>query len=922
MSFKAAHRKLFVRFDEKSICENSKADCTCGRSYHINEKPTKCYFYKKKPVEKGKSGFKSDGRGVKKIKALKHGSSDNLDKARGDGFSMRIDGKLVEEFELAEAEFEFHLKVCLSILEANKARIKTSYANFFNIEPTVLPSIRALLADFNILRDLCELFDGIVAADFGEVLDEYDELSKQIGAYRETHKLAVSDDEESCRPRRKISKEQISRRNTDYLNSGRSHVVESRATRQQSEKSRYAIPASDIFVSRLFMEDFEPAAVEQFYHGQFIYGEFVQEAIAPRPADDEPERVVPLTYRDKNYYYLKKAAVKKKKIKKEAKAIIVDDSLNAGKKKKKKKKGKKQPDNESCVSVVSDAEALSHNKDVSQSRAASSFNLIPNIKHDISCGILEIKVSRGAEQMNPVLQVSKKPDAPRLIIEDVAAVEVNNTKPITDNGVDSRADSMPQPTGRNASMDDGHRTQHEKSFSAKPPVRHPNINVERFSRRLLRDRSEGNIASLDNKRSFTLTSDYNHSVDPLKRYSDYSNTNNHSLIRESSAAKSNHIIHHKRREKTRKKNNRTIEKKLKKQEASIERRFNKITERKARHIAGLLPAGMERASRRESEDRLTVSDARHEFMERVAGMLEVAADREAEPQIFQALNKSLQEELEWIREEKHHVVCERYSAGSAVNNIVCRRSERSAAGLGDLQEEFLEMIRREKLDGAELADDVVAPTKQTAEGSEQPNKADKKKKKKKKKKTKQAEEQQPAAPKLDKTLAPLRETVGSQTGLIRSLPSKKVRTIARQDFAFDINSDAEEKNEFTRMFEILESQTKRVLGSDLDKKFNCVVEGELSSAGEEQADDGGAEAARGGWQELDAVRGEEAGRRAQRRAHQAHQEVQVQEEQADGEDARGGLSRTSRKTLRATRRRASPDSASWSPNRSSCRVKS
>ena len=187
--------------------------------YHINEKPHKCYFYKKKPGDKGKNVYKAvDNKAVKKIKALKNASADNLDKLKGNGYEMKISGKLIEDFELGIQEFEFHLKVGLSILESNKNRIKTNYANYFNTEVSVLPSIRDLLRDFGILKDLCELFESILKADFNEVLDEFEEIDKLIGTYKENNRLIISDDEKESHKPKKIDKETISMRNTNFIN--------------------------------------------------------------------------------------------------------------------------------------------------------------------------------------------------------------------------------------------------------------------------------------------------------------------------------------------------------------------------------------------------------------------------------------------------------------------------------------------------------------------------------------------------------------------------------------------------------------------------------------------------------------------------------------------------------------------------------
>lgn len=796
-----------------------------------------------------------DTKAVKKIKTLKNNSNDNLERNKGDGYVVKIAGKVIEDFELNDQELEFHFKVALSILESSKNRLKTNYANYFNMEYSVLPNIHMLLKDFGILKDLCELFESIAKADFNDVMDEFDEIYKQIGVYREGNKLMISDDELENRKAKEFTKDDISKRNADFLNkpSQKSYKTNNRGlVKQSSDNHSYYISPSDIFKDYFFFEDFDDTITDQFYRGRYIYKEFIAEEIRKRAAEQEVDKVVNLTYRDRNYYYLKKVAVKKKKIKKEVKAIIVNESINAAKKKKKKKSKKKKPDaqeNGSETSIISDIENPVDNQKITESKAATNLNIIPNIKNDINCGILEIKITK--MPIIPISRISvshfqKDTDNSNAVIGEKlinGIVDKDQEKAETKNDIISKENihdiKIPTPV-EDALANDQCLTHHEKSFSAKPPIRKSQINLIRAAQRKLRDRSEGNIISDDNKRSFTLNSDYNPSTDIIKRYSDYSNTNNHSLIREISIQKSNHIIHHKRREKTRKKNNRTIEKKLKNKEMSIERRFNKLTERKARCLAlGDIGDVPDLVIRKDSEDRLTVSDARHEFMERVAGILEVAVDPENDNKIFQVMNKSLQEEFEWIREEKNHIVKERRSI---VSNRLSANHESDFLFKGfnngksvDFQEEFLEMIKREKLNDNNIDKDIKVPTEKNGVNNQLPEKANKKKKKKKKKKTKQVEESIPVLEKQNDFIVPLKEPVNLQTSLDKNLPLKQIRdSINKQGLAFDIIADVDEKNEFIKMFEILESQTKRGLGPDMDKKLHSVVEGDLKSAREKQ----------------------------------------------------------------------------------------
>lgn len=852
LSYKSQHKKITVRFDEKTICENTAQDCTCGRVYHINEKPNKCYFYKKKPMERSKNVYKGqDNKGIKKIKTLKNNSTDNLDKIKGESYVVKIGGKVIEDFELNEQEFEFHLKVGLSILESNKNRIKTNYANYFNIDTTVLPSIYLLLKDFGILKDLCELFESIAKADFNEVLDEFDEINKQIDGYRESNKLVILDDEAASVRIKKFNRKEVGKKNLEFLNKGKEVVAkpEVRPPRQMLDSQRAMPQHRATFKNYVFMDDFEDTVIEQFYRGQYLFHEFISGEVPKYSNEEDADKFVNLIYRDKNYFYLKKIAVKKKKIKKEVKAIMIDESISAVKKKKKKKAKKKAVQaqkNESDGSVDIGDEILTHNIKAEGSEPSSGLNLIPNIKNYINCGVLEIEKKPEAAKVNPitaVVQVNKQNDVPEVKGQaDKVSLEFNNNKKAK-KAIESKDEIIQEIRVPSQIEEVIERelclTHHNKSFSAKPPVRSTKINLSRIAHRKLRDRSEGNIISDDNRRSFTLNSDFNASMDINKRYSDYSNTNNHSLIREMSMEKSNHIIHHKRREKTRKKNNRTIEKKLKNKEMSIERRFNKLTERKSRRqILGDVGDAPDLGIRKNSEDRLTVSDARHEFMERVVDILEVAVDPENDNKIFQVMNRSLQEELEWIREEKNHVVRERESGKSSRG----RPAQKNGASLkalnhdqsDDLQMEFLEMLEREKLIQKNEREREQNGNETQNIASVVPEKANKKKKKKKKKTKPVVEQSQDADKKLETPVANV-EQINISAKVVKQIPKKKIQeSINKKNLAFDINSDTEEKNEFTRMFEILESQTKRGLGPDMDKKLFNVVEGSLNSTREKQ----------------------------------------------------------------------------------------
>ena len=849
-----------MRYDEKTVCENSATDCTCGRIYHINEKPNKCYFYKKKPNEKGRSAQKPvDLKSMRKVKAMKNKINNDVEDMTGNGYLIKIGGMLIEDIELTNQEFEYHLKVGLSILESNKNRIKTNYANYFNIEVTILPNIRDLLKDFGILKDLYELFDSIAKADFAEVLDEFEELNKLIHSYKQTNRLVLSD-EESERPKsKKVDKDEISKRNTNYLNQLRKNKNERGAQKSGvlSPEHKYAyVDPIYIFRDRLYLEDFDASAVEQFYKGEYMYGEFVPDGIRENKNIEELEKVINLAYREKNYYYLKKAAVKKKKIKKEAKAIIVNESMSGAKKKKKKKTKKKKADGQDNGSVISNLSELikpSVRNNVDEPKDMESTSPIPNIKNDTNCGVLELKFSAVPllpESDMPVVQLNKK-----LIIDETKLELINvNEEPVADKSfkrtsvknkslkIDLISNDIAEDKGEDRGIaiptnenfnNEILTNQHNKSLSIKAPAQRIKVNMSRMAHRNLRERSEGYIISDHNKRSFTLNSDYDPSTNFLKHYSDYSHTNNNSFIREMSIEKSNHIIHHRIREKTRRKNNRTIEKKLKKKEISIERRFNKLNERTSR-VPGLRDMGdvPDIAIRKNSEDKLTVSDAKNEHTGRVTDMVEVAADPPNEDRVRNVINKSLQEEFEWIREEKNHVVKNMGSSRSAkrrnlpykeFNNGI-RANNKSA----DKHEEFLEMIKREKLESDDL-NNALKNSKNQVDVNLQPDKANKKKKKKKKKKAKQVEEQPVVYETNNDIQPPKKDQINVPMSSTNQVSKPAIENIDKEELGFDINSDAYDENDFTKMVELLESKTNRGLGPEIDKQIYGIVEGMIKS---------------------------------------------------------------------------------------------
>jgi len=148
----------------------------------------------------------------------------------------------------------------------------------------------------------------------------------------------------------------------------------------------------------------------------------------------------------------------------------------------------------------------------------------------------------------------------------------------------------------------------------------------------------------------------------------------------------------------------------------------------------------------------------------------------------------------------------------------------------DSCEEFLDIIKKEKVNAEDLDKALKVNVAQPIENLLASEKISKKKKKKKKKKTKPVEE--PVVPVKDDSEIPVpkKDLINIPIQNIKHGQQRILKySINKHEIGFDINTDTDEKNEFTKMFEILESQTKKDLGPEMDKKLHSVVEGKLKS---------------------------------------------------------------------------------------------
>ena len=107
---------ISVRYDEKTVCERSSSECDCGRTFHVNNKPNKCYFYKKKNEQtKNQNKQKDKSKNMKRYG--KNGSNkDYTTKKPVVDSLMRLSDQVIENFDIDEKDYEVHLKIGLSII--------------------------------------------------------------------------------------------------------------------------------------------------------------------------------------------------------------------------------------------------------------------------------------------------------------------------------------------------------------------------------------------------------------------------------------------------------------------------------------------------------------------------------------------------------------------------------------------------------------------------------------------------------------------------------------------------------------------------------------------------------------------------------------------------------------------------------------
>ena len=122
--------RLNVRYDENTVCEQTSVDCNCGKVFHFDNKPNKCYFYKKKK-EQNKSD-KNKTKNAKRSNKQNGGYFGSPVKKPAVDALMRVGNRVIEKFDLGEKEYEIHLKIALSIIESNKNRIKSNYLNYID----------------------------------------------------------------------------------------------------------------------------------------------------------------------------------------------------------------------------------------------------------------------------------------------------------------------------------------------------------------------------------------------------------------------------------------------------------------------------------------------------------------------------------------------------------------------------------------------------------------------------------------------------------------------------------------------------------------------------------------------------------------------------------------------------------------------
>ena len=527
-----------VRYDEKTVCDRNNTDCDCGRTFHLNNKPNKCYFYKKKSEpSKNQNKQKEKLRNAKRYGKNGNQKDGGLKKVQIDSL-MKLSGQVVENCDMDEKDYEMHLKIGLSIIESNKNRIKSSYLNFIDIYETFIPNIKDILRDFNLLKEVYLSFKKENSSATGDFLDEFDDINCLINEYVKSTSFKQNGsglNEEGPEEEKYVTKDLTSKRNVMFMKMRKgpsSLYTKANQKKKELERPLYT-------VAPLFHDYFKDEELEEFEEESHVYLDLKKKEFLIDDEVEDPDHIVNLIYRDKNYYRVKKPQIKKKKVKKESKAIMINESGNPVKKKKKKKKKNKTteqtiilPENEIVIPEVKADMELDPLKQ-------EEPEIIEEIKETKEIDIDAMERGKEVEILYKMTGLEHKEQ------ESVEEEDCTCTCPHNDDvnrikEVDIKLEKMKELLNQNASL--------------KRP----------------KDTTE-------TKKSSTLPSDQNEASDiNYIEYSDNSNTNNNSMIRPSSSEKNGHIIHHVKRERTRKKNNRTIEKKLKNNDESVDRNFTRV----------------------------------------------------------------------------------------------------------------------------------------------------------------------------------------------------------------------------------------------------------------------------------------------------------------------------------------------------------